>query len=567
MGISLLFLALSLILSSPLLLSSAFDNLTKDLSFSVEKPNDVLISLRGTFIAGFFTVSINAFCFAIWYNEPFCNNNCTIVWMANGDTPVNGKRSKLILQKSGNLILTDAGKLTVWSTDTVSVSLVIYPLRIMEIFYCRTWKYAKDWSLGCEQEFSLSVSPNETTYVQLTHLEFNGYDFRFFPNYTLDMCKSRCSGRCDCKGFQFRFMKQGYPNDTPYCFMKSLLLNGHHSPNFVGDIYLKVPKISPFDFHSIEEINESNRLNCSGEVIKQLDRVYTKSKANETVRTHQDSDSTTGQDFLQNATGFRRFTYDELKKVTRGFSQEIGRGAGGIIYKGILSDQRVAAVKQLINEASDQGEAEFWAEVSIIGKLNHMNLIEIWGYCAEGKHRLLVYKYMENGPLAENLSSNRLDWEKRFSVALGTAKGLAYLHEECLDWVLHCDVKPQNILLDSDYQPKVSDFGLSRPLKKDNNEVSKLSRIRGTRVTGKNPTAVEDKSLVSWVKETINDATNNVDLRMQMILDAKLGGKYDKIQVEILVGVALKCVEEDKDARPTMKQVVKMLMCNKKDSK
>ncbi|KDP31585.1 hypothetical protein JCGZ_14810 [Jatropha curcas] len=799
MATSLVFLALPLLLSSPLLLISAFDNLTEDSSLSVDNTNDVLISPKGTFIAGFFPVGINAYCFAIWYNEPFCTNNCTIVWMANRDAPVNGKRSKLTLQKSGNLILTDAGQLTVWSTDTVSESLVRlsildngnlvlqnlegfflwqsfnFPtntiltlqaltgdkqlvssrsesnyssgffklyfdtdnvLRLLydgvdtqsiywpdpeilsftvgrntynnsrsafldilgnfsssDAFHFRSADYglelqrrltidsdgnlrlysraderdkwsvswqamsdpcrihgicgpnsacsydpyfgrkcscltgfkfqdAKDWSMGCEPEFSLSCSPNETTYIQLTHLDFYGYDYRFSPNETLDLCKSVCSERCDCQGFQFRFTKQGYPDDVPYCFVKPLLLNGHRSVNFPGNIYLKVPKTSPLNFPSIKQIDEVNRLDCSGEVIKQLDRVYTKSQANETVRfilwftsilgiveflvifftwwfllrTHQDPDSTIGKDFLQNATGFRRFTYDELKKVTRGFSQEIGRGAGGIIYKGILSDQRVAAVKQLINEASDQGEAEFWAEVSIIGKLNHMNLIEIWGYCAEGKHRLLVYKYMENGSLAENVSSNRLDWEKRFSIALGTAKGLAYLHEECLDWVLHCDVKPQNILLDSDYQPKVSDFGLSRPLKKDNNEVSKLSRIRGTRgyiapewvfnqpitskvdvysygmvlleiVTGKNPTAVEDRRLVSWVKETINDASNNGDLRMQMILDAKLEGEYDKIQVEILVGVALKCVEEDKDARPTMKQVVEMLLCNQKVSK
>ncbi|KAJ1429350.1 Serine/threonine-protein kinase, active site [Sesbania bispinosa] len=90
----------------------------------------------------------------------------------------------------------------------------------------------------------------------------------------------------------------------------------------------------------------------------------------------------------------------------------------------------------------------------IIGRLNHMNLIEMWGYCAEGKHRLLVYEYMENGSLAENLSSNKLDWSKRYKIALGTARVIAYLHEECLEWILHCDIKPQNILLDSNYQPK-----------------------------------------------------------------------------------------------------------------
>ncbi|BAT84416.1 hypothetical protein VIGAN_04177900, partial [Vigna angularis var. angularis] len=111
-----------------------------------------------------------------------------------------------------------------------------------------------------------------------------------------------------------------------------------------------------------------------------------------------------------------------------------------------------------------------------------MNLIQMWGYCAEGKHRLLVYEYMENGSLAQNLSSNTLDWSKRYNIALGTARVLAYLHEECLEWILHCDIKPQNILLDANYQPKVADFGLSKLLKRGNKlSNSSISMIRGTR--------------------------------------------------------------------------------------
>nr|POE82611.1 putative receptor protein kinase zmpk1 [Quercus suber] len=131
----------------------------------------------------------------------------------------------------------------------------------------------------------------------------------------------------------------------------------------------------------------------------------------------------------------------------QGFKEVIGQGARGIVYKGVLSDQRVAAIKRL-NKAN-QGEAEFLAEVNTIGMLNHMYLIEMWGYCVEEKHKFLVYEYMEYGSLAENLSSNSLNWKKRIEIAVGAAKGLAYLHKECLDWVLHCDVKPQNILLNA----------------------------------------------------------------------------------------------------------------------
>ena len=137
------------------------------------------------------------------------------------------------------------------------------------------------------------------------------------------------------------------------------------------------------------------------------------------------------QGYHQAEMWFRKYSYSELKEVTKGFNQEISRGAEGIVYKGILSDQRHVAIKRLYE--AKQGEEEFLAEVSIIGRLNHMNLIEMWGYCAEGKHRLLVYEYMENGSLAQNLSSNTLDWSKRYNISLGTARVLAYLHEECLE--------------------------------------------------------------------------------------------------------------------------------------
>lgn len=130
------------------------------------------------------------------------------------------------------------------------------------------------------------------------------------------------------------------------------------------------------------------------------------------------------------AAGFRRYSFAELKKATKDFTEEIGRGSGGIVYRGVLSVARVAAIKRL-DEANKQGsEAEFLAEVNTIGRLNHMNLIDMWGYCMEGNRQLLVYEYMEHGSLEQNLyANNELDWKKRFEIAIGTARGLAYLHD------------------------------------------------------------------------------------------------------------------------------------------
>ena len=226
-----------------------------------------------------------------------------------------------------------------------------------------------------------------------------------------------------------------------------------------------------------------------------------------------------------------------------------------------------------------------------------MNLIDMWGYCAEGKHRLLVYEYMMHGSLAENLSSNALDWKQRFEIALGTAKGLAYLHEECLEWVLHCDIKPQNILLDSNYEPKVADFGLSKLQNRGVLNNPSFSRMRGTRgymapewvfnlpitskvdvysygivvlemVTGKNTimgvhttnvgVETKNKRLATWVKGKKNGEVATTSW-IDDIMDPKMEGIYDKGRMEILVEMALQCLEEDKDERPTMKQVVEKL--------
>ena len=478
-------------------------------------------------------------------------------------------------------------------------------------------KNRSDWADGCELEVELSCKENESGFLMLSHVDFYSYygnDFGNFLNYTFDQCRDLCLAACDCIAFEYNFNKEaGYSK----CYPKTRLLNGYRSPELNGDVYLKLPKSYILSHHNpLEEFN----LNCSGDGTLQSGKNSTEKfllwfacgvggleiisffLAWFLLIKTQKSLGVDKQAYDRAAIGFRKFTYTELKKATKSFSEEIGRGAGGIVYKGVLSDNRVAAIKHL-NEAS-QGEGEFLAEVTIIGRINHMNLIEMWGYCTEGKHRLLVYEYMEHGSLADNLSANVLDWEKRFKIIMGTAKGLAYLHEDCLDWILHCDVKPQNILLDSTYQPKVTDFGLSKLQNRSVLKNSSFSKIRGTRgymapewvfnlpitskvdvysygivvlemVTGKDPSrsvhAIDDggvaehKRLVTWVREKMNKAAANTSL-LEEIIDPMLESKYDISEMKALVQVALQCVEEDKDVRPTMSQVVEMLLRQEKVS-
>jgi hypothetical protein len=186
-------------------------------------------------------------------------------------------------------------------------------------------------------------------------------------------------------------------------------------------------------------------------------------------------------EYLKNLTGLPAiFTYETIEIATGGFSKEIGKGGFGTVYEGILEDDTLVAVKCLVNE-SRQGQAEFCAEIATTSSINHSNLVRLHGICVEGQHRILVYEFMANGSLDRWLfdSDKWLDWKTRYSIALDTARGLAYLHEESRLCILHLDVKPQNILVDEDFKAKVSDFGMARCLKRDI-ESHLVTGVRGT---------------------------------------------------------------------------------------
>ncbi|RZB78174.1 G-type lectin S-receptor-like serine/threonine-protein kinase LECRK1 [Glycine soja] len=181
-------------------------------------------------------------------------------------------------------------------------------------------------------------------------------------------------------------------------------------------------------------------------------------------------------------TNLHSFTYETLEKATRGFCEEIGRGSFGIVYKGQLeaASCNVIAVKRLDRLAQER-EKEFRTELSAIGKTCHKNLVRLIGFCDEGINRLLVYEFMSNGTLADILfgQSKAPIWNTRVGLALGIARGLLYLHEECDSAIIHCDIKPQNILIDEHFNAKISDFGLAKLLLFDQTRTNTM--IRGTR--------------------------------------------------------------------------------------
>ncbi|RWR91628.1 putative receptor protein kinase ZmPK1 [Cinnamomum micranthum f. kanehirae] len=464
-----------------------------------------------------------------------------------------------------------------------------------------------DLSLGCQPIFDLSCDPLGSKFITVPNTDFYGYDLNYTEGLSLQGCMNICLELCSCEGFLYSF------DGTGGCYSKTVLLNGYQSPRIPGKMYIKVPRNETMSDQGRVWL-ETPALNCTLGTANEHKPNEHKQETNSILYLwfvialgmleliilvtgwwfmyKKKGPSRNEQVNMIAVTGFKRFSYQELKEATKNFSEEIGRGGSGEVFKGKLSNGRVIAVKRIAGV--NQG---FLAEVSIIGRINHMNLIRMWGFCVKKKYNLLVYEYMEHRSLAENLFSNAIDFGKRFKIAIGTAKGLAYLHEECLEWVLHCDVKPQNILLDADYHPKVADFGLSKLRDRSGLHDSSFSRIRGTRgymapewitnqpitskvdvygygivvlemVTGKSSTgfyAISErgerdcKSLVTWVREMMFVAASNLR-KIKEIMDSRIDATDDDaVKMEVLVRVALQCVEEDKDARPTMSQVVEML--------
>ncbi|KAK3183963.1 hypothetical protein Dsin_031249 [Dipteronia sinensis] len=175
-----------------------------------------------------------------------------------------------------------------------------------------------------------------------------------------------------------------------------------------------------------------------------------------------------------------RFSYEELRVATNDFKERIGGGGFGTVYKGAVQNGMMIAVKRL--DRLGQGMREFLAEVETIGSLHHFNLVRLIGFCVERSSRLLVYEYMCNGSLDKwiFIRDERpcLDWQTRKKIILDIAKGLAYLHEDCRHRIIHLDIKPQNILLDENFGAKVSDFGLSQLINRDESQVH--ATMRGT---------------------------------------------------------------------------------------
>ncbi|CDP15996.1 unnamed protein product [Coffea canephora] len=281
-----------------------------------------------------------------------------------------------------------------------------------------------------------------------------------------------------------------------------------------------------------------------------------------------------------------RYSYEMLKKMTENFSRKLGQGGFGSVYEGILDNGTKIAVKYL--DGFGQVKDSFLVEANTIGSIHHINLVKLVGYCSEKSHRLLVYEYMANGSLDTwifgGTEKSPLPWHTRRKIILDIAKGLAYLHEECCQKIIHFDVKPQNVLLDQNFNAKVSDFGLSKLLEKDQSRV--VTRMRGT------PGYLAPEWLHSGITEKVDVYSfgvvimeiicgrKNVDWSMtgenshllslfkRKALEERLQDIVDKKSEDMLIHmeeaidvmkIGAWCLQSDFTKRPSMSLVVKAL--------
>ncbi|GER35970.1 protein kinase [Striga asiatica] len=289
----------------------------------------------------------------------------------------------------------------------------------------------------------------------------------------------------------------------------------------------------------------------------------------------------------------KRFSLRELQVATDSFSNKniLGRGGFGKVYKGRLADGTLVAVKRLKEERTPGGELQFQTEVEMISMAVHRNLLRLRGFCMTPTERLLVYPYMVNGSVASCLRERPpneppLDWPTRKRIALGSARGLSYLHDHCDPKIIHRDVKAANILLDEEFEAVVGDFGLAKLM--DYKDTHVTTAVRGTighiapeyLSTGKSSEKTDvfgygimllelitgqrafdlarlanddDVMLLDWVKGLLKEK------KLEMLVDPDLQSKYVDSEVEQLIQVALLCTQSSPMDRPKMSDVVRML--------
>ncbi|KAL0916684.1 hypothetical protein M5K25_014213 [Dendrobium thyrsiflorum] len=283
---------------------------------------------------------------------------------------------------------------------------------------------------------------------------------------------------------------------------------------------------------------------------------------------------------------WRCFSYEEIHKATNGFHQDnlVGTGGYAEVYRGELENGQVIAVKRLTRAANDeQKEKEFLTELGTVGHVRHPNITPLLGCCID-QDLHLIFEFSSHGSVSSNLhctNSPPMEWKLRYKIAVGTARGLHYLHKGCQRRIIHRDIKTSNVLLSDSFEPQISDFGLAKWLPTEWNHRS-VAPIEGTfgclapeyfthgivdektdvfafgvfileMISGRKPVDGSHKSLLSWAKPYLNDG------KLEMLVDSRLGEDYDINQLKRLTFIASLCIRANATWRPSMTEVLDLI--------
>ncbi|CAN0902020.1 G-type lectin S-receptor-like serine/threonine-protein kinase RLK1 [Linum grandiflorum] len=453
-----------------------------------------------------------------------------------------------------------------------------------------------NYTQGCEEDNGGVPIDELYGFEEMRNTDWPTSDYALLQPFTEEQCRQSCLNDCMCAVAIFR--------SGDMCWKKKLpLSNGRLDPGLNGKALLKVRRGEvggrngsgfPVDREvKYVEKKDRERMITVGSVLLGFSTflnvvlvvavcfgfhfVYRRKKRRSPI--------SAGDSVME--PNLMCFQYADLEEATNGFEEELGRGAFGVVYKGELENGVLVAVKKLNSFGQDNAGKEFKNEVTVIGQTHHRNLVRLIGYCEEGKDRqLLVYEFLSNGTLADYLFREvKPSWGKRIQIALGIARGILYLHEECTTQVIHCDIKPQNILLDDHHTARISDFGLAKLLVLNQSQTQ--TAIRGTKgyvapewfrnspVTTKvdvysfgvllleiiscrksvdaNESSTDRAILTYWAYDRYCEGAfgDLVEYDMEAMSDGEKLEKYVKI--------AIWCIQEDPSVRPTMKQVWQML--------
>ncbi|KAJ0979569.1 hypothetical protein J5N97_015043 [Dioscorea zingiberensis] len=388
-----------------------------------------------------------------------------------------------------------------------------------------------DWTKGCKPKFNISCGDSQQLrFVKLKKTDFWGSDLNYTSSVTFGACRERCEKDCSCVAFVYKMA-------STECFIKSSLFNGRTNPDFWGSLYLKLPvDVETSDFYVLQV----HELNCHA-----TRTAVATSKQEEFISggtkwgyfywfllafglieilfilfgwwfvSKKDKKQPTSieEGYKLIARQFKRFTYTELKKATGNFKDKLDRGGSRAVYRGVLEDERVVAVEKL----DDVIQAEdFWAELSVIAKIYHMNLVRIYGFCSQRSHKFLVSEYAENGTLGKHLfgahnSADLLGWKESYGVVLLEL----LMGSRASNWKAEGEKEEET-------EPELELLGLVRMLK---------GKLRGS----------DD----SWIDDFV---------------DARLNGLFDHRKATVMVEMAISCLEEDRTNRPTMDSVAQILI-------